>query len=108
MLWTFLVMPAKVLVADVVEMDSANTVLGKPVAIMVDGGEVMINVSKVVITDIEASNGVVHVIDAVLLRPAEAGVVAGDTLYQDRCTAARRWRAVHGNRRAHQRDACTG
>jgi nucleoid-associated protein YgaU len=49
---------------------------------MVEGGEVMINESKVVITDIEASNGVIHVIDAVLLPPAEYEVMAGDTLYR--------------------------
>jgi len=76
------VVPAKVLAADVVELDSANTVLGKPVAITVEGGAVMINESKVVITDIEASNGVIHVIDAVLLPPKEYQVVAGDTLYK--------------------------
>jgi len=76
------VVPAKVLAAQVVELDSADTVLGKPVSIMVEGGEVMVNDSKVVITDIEASNGVIHVIDAVLLPPSEYEVVAGDTLYK--------------------------
>jgi uncharacterized surface protein with fasciclin (FAS1) repeats len=76
------VVSGKVLAADVVELDSANTVLGKPVTIKVEGGAVMINESKVVITDIEASNGVIHVIDAVLLPPTEYKVVAGDTLYK--------------------------
>jgi transforming growth factor-beta-induced protein len=76
------VVPAKVLAADVVELDSANTVLGKPVAITVEDGAVMINESKVVITDIEASNGVIHVIDAVLLPPKGYEVMAGDTLYK--------------------------
>ncbi len=63
------VVSGKVMAADVVGLTSADTVLGKPVAVSVEGDNVMINESQVVIADIEASNGVVHVIDAVLLPP---------------------------------------
>ena len=55
--------------ADVVALESAVTVQGEPVSISVDGDSVRINDALVVITDIEASNGVIHVIDAVLLPP---------------------------------------
>jgi uncharacterized surface protein with fasciclin (FAS1) repeats len=63
------VVPGKVLAADVVNLPSADTVLGEAVKITVDGGTVKVNDAQVIITDIEASNGVIHVIDAVLLPP---------------------------------------
>ena len=63
----FHVVSGKVMAADVVKLQSANTVLGKPVAVKVTNGKVAINDANVVITDIEASNGVIHVIDSVLL-----------------------------------------
>jgi uncharacterized surface protein with fasciclin (FAS1) repeats len=63
------VVPGNVLAADVVSLETADTVQGQPVAIAVADGQVMINESMVVITDIEASNGVIHVIDTVLLPP---------------------------------------
>ncbi len=53
--------------ADVVKLKSAKTVNGKSVQIMVEGGTVMVDNAKVVKTDIGASNGVIHVIDTVLL-----------------------------------------
>lgn len=65
------VVAGKVMAADVASLESAATLLGKDVAIRVDMGNVYINDAKVVITDIETSNGVIHVIDAVLLPPAE-------------------------------------
>jgi transforming growth factor-beta-induced protein len=65
------VVSGKVMAADVTAMTSAATVLGKDVAIKVDMGNVYINEAKVIITDIETSNGVIHVIDAVLLPPAD-------------------------------------
>jgi transforming growth factor-beta-induced protein len=61
------VVPGKVMAADVVELSSANTASGEAVTISVIDGEVMINDAKVIITDIEASNGVIHVIDSVLI-----------------------------------------
>jgi transforming growth factor-beta-induced protein len=65
------VVPGNVMAADVVALDAANTVQGQAVAITVDGDSVMVNDSQVVITDIEAANGVIHVIDAVLIPSAE-------------------------------------
>lgn len=65
------VVSGKVMAADVVNLTSATTVLGKDVTIKVDMGNVYINDAKVVITDIEASNGVIHVIDTVILPPAD-------------------------------------
>ena len=65
------VVEGKVMAADVVGLTSAPTLLGKDVAVKVDMGDVFINESKVIITDIETSNGVIHVIDAVLLPPAD-------------------------------------
>src|SRR5512143_2991997 len=60
------VVSGKVMAADVTGLTSATTVLGKDVAIKVDMGNVYINDAKVIITDIETSNGVIHVIDTVL------------------------------------------
>ncbi|MFO0962039.1 MAG: fasciclin domain-containing protein [Phycisphaerales bacterium] len=57
----------------VVKMSEVPTVLGSPVAVKVVDGKVMLNGAKVVAVDVEASNGVIHVIDTVLLpaaRPA--------------------------------------
>jgi uncharacterized surface protein with fasciclin (FAS1) repeats len=61
------VVPGKVMAADVVALDSADTVQGEAVTIAVDGDKVMVNEAQVIITDIQASNGVIHVIDAVLI-----------------------------------------
>jgi len=65
------VVSGKVMAADVTALTSATTVLGKDVTVKVDMGNVYINEAKVVITDIETSNGVIHVIDAVLLPPTD-------------------------------------
>ena len=63
---TYHVIGAKVMAADVKTM-TANTVNGKTLNIKVDGGKVTVNTATVIKTDIAASNGVVHVIDAVLI-----------------------------------------
>ncbi len=63
------VVGGKVMAADVVGLDSATTLQGADVQISVEGDNVMINDAMVVITDIEADNGVIHVIDTVLLPP---------------------------------------
>lgn len=64
---TYHVVAGKVLAADVVGLDSATTLQGTDVTVTVDGESVFINESQVIITDIETSNGVIHVIDAVLI-----------------------------------------
>ncbi len=61
------VVSGKVMAADVVGLTSATTVQGQDVSIRVEGGNVYIDDAMVVITDIEASNGVIHVIDSVLI-----------------------------------------
>jgi uncharacterized surface protein with fasciclin (FAS1) repeats len=61
------VVPGKVMAADVVNLSSAETVLGQSVTISVMGGTVMVDDAQVIIPDVEASNGVIHVIDSVLL-----------------------------------------
>jgi uncharacterized surface protein with fasciclin (FAS1) repeats len=69
---TYHVAPAKAMAADVVDMDQAPTVQGQPVQIMVEDGTVKLmgsNTATVTTTDIEASNGVIHVIDTVLMPP---------------------------------------
>ncbi len=68
---TYHVVSGEVLAADVVGLDAATTVQGSDISIeVVDGGVVLNGSSNVVATDVKASNGVVHVIDAVILPPA--------------------------------------
>jgi transforming growth factor-beta-induced protein len=64
---TYHVVPGKVMAADVVGLESATTVNGKDLSIKVEGDTVMVDSATVVQTDIECSNGVIHVIDAVVL-----------------------------------------
>ena len=64
------VVPGKVMAADVVNLSEAETALGEKVSIRVEGGNVFINDAQVIITDIEAANGVIHVIDTVILPPS--------------------------------------
>lgn len=64
---TYHVVAGKVLASDVVKLKSAKTVNGKEVSIKVSDKGVMVDAAKVVTTDIEASNGVIHVIDSVIL-----------------------------------------
>jgi uncharacterized surface protein with fasciclin (FAS1) repeats len=61
------VVSGKVMASDVVGIDEAETVQGGKLAINMAGGGVMINDANVVKADIEASNGVIHVIDTVVL-----------------------------------------
>jgi uncharacterized surface protein with fasciclin (FAS1) repeats len=68
---TYHVVPGKVLAADVVKVSSAKAVSGDSLPITVSGSAVMVGKARVVKTDIVASNGVIHVIDTVLLPPGE-------------------------------------
>jgi uncharacterized surface protein with fasciclin (FAS1) repeats len=63
--------PGKVMAADAVKVNSAKAVSGDTLAIKVSGGTVMLDKAQVVKTDIAASNGVIHVLDTVLLPPFE-------------------------------------
>lgn len=64
---TYHVVPGKVMSKDVVKLHEAKTVNGKDVKIMAEGGKVMVDNANVVKTDIACSNGVIHVIDSVIL-----------------------------------------
>jgi uncharacterized surface protein with fasciclin (FAS1) repeats len=64
---TYHVVPGRVLAADVVKLESAETVQGESVKIKVKDGKVWIDNAQVVATDVEATNGVIHVIDSVIL-----------------------------------------
>jgi len=64
---TYHVVPGKVLAADVVKLKAAATVNGQRVDVKIDGDKVRIDQAQVVTTDIACSNGVIHVIDQVLL-----------------------------------------
>ena len=68
---TYHVVPGKVMAADVVKVKSAKTVQGQEVSVVVEGGRVMIDNANVVKTDIGCSNGVIHVIDSVILPKAD-------------------------------------
>jgi uncharacterized surface protein with fasciclin (FAS1) repeats len=64
---TYHVVPGRVTAADVGKLQEAKTVNGKVLTVSTKGGGVMINDAKVTTTDIAASNGVIHVIDSVIL-----------------------------------------
>jgi uncharacterized surface protein with fasciclin (FAS1) repeats len=74
---TYHVIDGAVPAATVVTLESATTLQGEDIAIVVDGDTVTINGATVVITDIEASNGIIHVIDAVLLPPTVEASLEG-------------------------------
>lgn len=64
---TYHVVAGKVMAADVVKLNSAETLNGEKVTIRFKDGKVMVDGAQVVKTDIAASNGVIHVIDTVIL-----------------------------------------
>ena len=80
------VVSGSVLAADVVNLSQAETLLGKNVNIKVDMGSVMINEANVVATDIIADNGVIHVIDSVILIPADLADIVDTAVADGRFT----------------------
>src|SRR5688500_19060770 len=64
---TYHVVSAKAMASDVASMDSATTVQGGKVTLKSADGKVMVNNATVIKADIAASNGVIHVIDTVLM-----------------------------------------
>jgi uncharacterized surface protein with fasciclin (FAS1) repeats len=61
------VVAGKVMAADAAKLTFADTALEQPLRIRATDGKVMINDATVILADIAASNGVIHVIDTVLL-----------------------------------------
>ena len=64
---TYHVIPGKVMAADVMDLKEAKTAQGSEVKVMVKDGSVYFNKSKVIKADVACSNGVIHVIDSVLI-----------------------------------------
>lgn len=71
---TYHVVSGKVLAEQVVGLSGAQTLNGQRLDVKVDGSKVKVDSANVVKTDIECSNGVIHVIDSVVL-PADANIV---------------------------------
>lgn len=71
---TYHVVPGKVMAADVVKVTGAKTVQGQQVDVKVNGSTVMVDGATVTATDVECDNGVIHIIDSVIL-PAESNIV---------------------------------
>lgn len=66
---TYHVVAGEVMAADVVEMSSAETVNGAALSIEVKDGKVYVGGAEVTTTDVRASNGVIHIVDSVILPP---------------------------------------
>ncbi len=64
---TYHVVSGKVMAADVVTLEKATSVQGQDITIKTMNNKVMVDNANVVVTDVEASNGVIHVIDHVIL-----------------------------------------
>jgi uncharacterized surface protein with fasciclin (FAS1) repeats len=64
---TYHVVPGKVMAKDVSTMKMAETVNGQSFMVSMEGNNVMVDNAKVIKADIECSNGVIHVIDSVIL-----------------------------------------
>jgi uncharacterized surface protein with fasciclin (FAS1) repeats len=64
---TYHVVPGRVMASDAVKLRSATTANGKDVAVSFSDSGLAINAAKIVASDIETSNGVIHVIDTVIL-----------------------------------------
>ncbi|MFN8598175.1 MAG: fasciclin domain-containing protein, partial [Anaerolineae bacterium] len=61
------VVSGKVMAAEVVKHSSVKTLLGQDAPIKLEGDKVFIAGAQIILTDIETSNGVIHVIDSVML-----------------------------------------
>jgi uncharacterized surface protein with fasciclin (FAS1) repeats len=64
---TYHVVPAKAMSADLTDGQAVRTVNGKDVTVTIDGAKVMAGNARVIMPDVAASNGVIHVIDTVLM-----------------------------------------
>jgi len=64
------VVPGKLMAGDIVNQTTLMTAQGTPLTVSVQNGTVMVDGATVIITDIETRNGVIHVINAVMIPPA--------------------------------------
>jgi len=83
------VVAGKVMAADVVKLNFATTVAGLSVSVRVENGKVYINESQVTITNIVGSNGVIHVIDTVLLPPTTVDLLDKSKKFNTLVTAVK-------------------
>jgi uncharacterized surface protein with fasciclin (FAS1) repeats len=72
---TYHVVPGLFAAADVINLSGAPTLNGKEVSLSFDGSNVMVDDATVIDADVEASNGIIHVIDKVLLPEPIADIV---------------------------------
>lgn len=73
---TYHVVPGKVMSAEAVKLTSAGTVNGQPLALSASDAGLSVDNAKVVAADIDCSNGVIHVIDSVILPKAKEATAA--------------------------------
>ena len=64
---TYHVLPALVTAEEIARLSSAKTLNGEPLQITANQGDIQVNQSRVIFADIVCSNGVIHVIDSVLV-----------------------------------------
>jgi transforming growth factor-beta-induced protein len=86
-LLTYHVVPGRVMAADVIKLDSAKTLNGALLPVVLNGSAVRVGDVNVVATDIIALNGVIHVVDAVLLPPAKEVAMAKSSSAHDQPVA---------------------
>jgi uncharacterized surface protein with fasciclin (FAS1) repeats len=67
---TYHVVPGEYMASDIAGMESLTTVQGEDINITVENDTVMVDNANVTTADIEASNGIIHVIDSVMLPPS--------------------------------------
>ena len=67
---TYHVVPGAVYAREAVGAERAATAQGEEIRIDIENGQLMVNNAKIVLTDIETSNGVIHVIDTVITPPS--------------------------------------
>lgn len=72
---TYHVVPGKVMAKDVVKVTGAKSLNGQRIDVKVDGSKVMVDGANVVATDVACTNGVIHIIDSVIL-PADENIPA--------------------------------
>ncbi len=83
----FHVVPGRINAADISDGLSIESAQGEPLVFAVDGANVSVNGAPIVITDLEASNGVIHVIDAVLV-PSVVNIAAAVEAQDDTASSS--------------------
>ncbi|MCC7479575.1 fasciclin domain-containing protein [bacterium] len=85
----FHVVPGQVMAADAVKLSSAPTLLGQDAPLVKQGSSLSIGGAKIVATDIKCDNGVIHVIDSVIIPQNLAQVASGAGQFNTLLAAAK-------------------